>query len=770
MNYTMETTTTTPLFSLNVATNETADAVAATQRRPSRIRSSTLSSLADAPMRPRLLIDLEQVCGYQPSTMEEYEQLKDQLQSVLYAESSTTTIPIDEPNFNIVSSSNPQQPDDDTNINNDNPIVNSLGSHESPAAATPTFTNARSIVVVAPHFDQRATELLDAGMAYHITNNTIHATNSPQDNTSIDTRWIIMDYPDFLCRRPASTDEEEEGNDSSPSVLLPTARMWNSLSQLTSSLQPSSLSHVPVITRVFSHLQHCHRSLLWKYDMGRCLQDLMQDEYQAKLQEEYTEWCRVKRSQQLSHLYQVRETLHQRHAMLLQPQVQVLQEQRDHQVQVAYDKYLKANDMGLMGTNGSKNKFASLLFVGDAQLCHDMEQEWYRHGQGDDDEEEEVLAVPATVEDEDDDQGKDDADEGDERDDRIITDDDDDIAARAQKLEDTKLDDHDEPSVIKKHHEEAHSLAKPKPKSKGTASNHQNNKEEEKDDDARTKLLDRLMEQFTTPELRRLEAMEQSLLKKLQEVDDLLESLQDEEWAAEEENEHDDDDDEAYDDEDDNGMEDNGWGTRLKQSPPPPVGHHDQHQDEGNGLSLLDQILAMILGRLDPIDHQAISSSTPPSPSIEVRRNPEHLRWIQQEHTEIVAEWKEYFCRLPPSPSPSDTVETTETSMASSPMTTLTASTTLASHSASETKTRNVVVSAELEISAAEKRHLLGIVENDHDDWDEIENWDEIRSVLPNQKGATARGARGKRGPATGQESGEKLPAVGLRPGGRITR
>ncbi len=44
------------------------------------------------------------------------------------------------------------------------------------------------------------------------------------------------------------------------------------------------------------------------------------------------------------------------------------------------------------------------------------------------------------------------------------------------------------------------------------------------------------MEQYTTPELRRLEAMEQSLLMKLQQVDDLFKSLQDLEWAADKEN------------------------------------------------------------------------------------------------------------------------------------------------------------------------------------------------------------------------------------------
>jgi hypothetical protein len=49
-------------------------------------------------------------------------------------------------------------------------------------------------------------------------------------------------------------------------------------------------------------------------------------------------------------------------------------------------------------------------------------------------------------------------------------------------------------------------------------------------------VLDQLMEQYTTPELRRLEAMEQSLLMKLQQVDDLFKSLQDLEWAADKEN------------------------------------------------------------------------------------------------------------------------------------------------------------------------------------------------------------------------------------------
>ncbi len=40
-------------------------------------------------------------------------------------------------------------------------------------------------------------------------------------------------------------------------------------------------------------------------------------------------------------------------------------------------------------------------------------------------------------------------------------------------------------------------------------------------------LLDQLTEQYTTAEVRRLEAIEESLLKKLQHVDDLFDSLQD---------------------------------------------------------------------------------------------------------------------------------------------------------------------------------------------------------------------------------------------------
>ena len=93
----------------------------------------------------------------------------------------------------------------------------------------------------------------------------------------------------------------------------------------------------------------------------------------------------------------------------------------------------------------------------------------------------------------------------------------------------------------------------------------------------------------------------------MNQVDDLLESLQDEEWADEEE------------------------GFKPK----------DVNTDSSshNELSLLDQILAMILGTLSP---ESSGFQDAPNEPDEL-----HFQFLRTEHTEIIVSWKNHFGRLP---------------------------------------------------------------------------------------------------------------------------
>jgi len=108
----------------------------------------------------------------------------------------------------------------------------------------------------------------------------------------------------------------------------------------------------------------------------------------------------------------------------------------------------------------------------------------------------------------------------------------------------------------------------------------------------------------TTDELM-AEAMLRNLQERLCDVDNLVESIQEEEWADEEDAEK-------------------GINNTV-----------DETAHELYEMSLLDQILAMILGALSMTYSGANSQE-------------EHFIYIRKEHKSISSEWKELFGRLPP--------------------------------------------------------------------------------------------------------------------------
>eukprot|EP00537_Pseudo-nitzschia_pungens_P001062 CAMPEP_0172363668 /NCGR_PEP_ID=MMETSP1060-20121228/6962_1 /TAXON_ID=37318 /ORGANISM="Pseudo-nitzschia pungens, Strain cf. cingulata" /LENGTH=853 /DNA_ID=CAMNT_0013086457 /DNA_START=53 /DNA_END=2614 /DNA_ORIENTATION=+ len=136
----------------------------------------------------------------------------------------------------------------------------------------------------------------------------------------------------------------------------------------------------------------------------------------------------------------------------------------------------------------------------------------------------------------------------------------------------------------------------------------------------------------TTQELVLAQALLEALENKVRDVEELLESLQDEVWEAEEE------------------AEKEELLKELQQHRQQQQQQHRQQQqqqqqqqngsnDKEQGLSLLDQVLAMILGAL------------PMEPGSKDRED--HFRYVRREHEFIINGWKEYFGRLPPAFVPS---------------------------------------------------------------------------------------------------------------------
>lgn len=136
-----------------------------------------------------------------------------------------------------------------------------------------------------------------------------------------------------------------------------------------------------------------------------------------------------------------------------------------------------------------------------------------------------------------------------------------------------------------------------------------------------------LSAKHTTNELILAQTLLEALEKKVGDVEDLLESLQDEVWAAEEKAEQ----------EDGGGSE---RETNNKNS-----SHNNNNTNDQQQLSLLDQILAMVLGAL-PME---------PDSNNDKDRHQKHFRYIKEEHEFIVNGWKEHFGRLPPAFVPSGT-------------------------------------------------------------------------------------------------------------------
>lgn len=104
------------------------------------------------------------------------------------------------------------------------------------------------------------------------------------------------------------------------------------------------------------------------------------------------------------------------------------------------------------------------------------------------------------------------------------------------------------------------------------------------------------------------EAILKSLQERLEGVDNLLENLQEQEWADEE-------------DEEDSSHPDNDV---------------EMEEVDSSEMTLLDQILAMILGAL-------------PTQFSGAKSKEEHFEYVKKEHRSIRDEWKEVFGRLPPS-------------------------------------------------------------------------------------------------------------------------
>jgi hypothetical protein len=541
-------------------------------------------SMSPPPTLPVLIIDLQALCGVAPTTLEEHEELNDQVKTAL------------------------------------------------------TQDDER-------HFDARSKELLDNNMAIQGDTATSMAVQ--------DLRWSILPYPEYLI---ATNDE-----------VVITAREWKRL------LQPHE---VPVVAQIVTHLLVCSQSLLWKMDMRKELLALVKAELahknNATVERELRIWKTTQRKTQLQHLYQVRETFENRLEVARQGW---------HQLQHILEAKV-ASELRRMRERGQAAGLEALDFTS-TEFAFPKEVVHGNHSMSNRDEENEDYYVCQQTE-----------ESGEESD------------CEEEDYEETKDDFTADPST---NSDVLPSIAlQTRAKARRQATIKRRRRKLQQQEEMAKRALqeelinqamqeeDRVRDMCTTQDYRMAQAVVRSLEVRLQQVDELLETLQEEEWADEEE------------------------GIQFETS--------DDSSPTTDQLSLLDQILAMILGTL---------------PIPQGQRQDDHFRFIKGEHTSIVNQWKAAFGRLPPTPTASEPKMNDDFADEVA-----TLSLDAAFHSMEATE--------ETKVDASTLRSKLGIADN-NDEWDDGEDWD---IALPPSSA-----------PAT--ESDNKTPSTlkskpGLRPGGKV--
>ncbi|CAB9499764.1 expressed unknown protein [Seminavis robusta] len=535
--------------------------------------------------------------------------------------------------------------------------------------------NIQHDVEAAQHFDRRLTELLEGGVARHATTEEMNDETKPEYS-------VLVRYPEFLCTNGSTT-------------VASTSKMWKQLLRR---------HPIAVVDTLLQKLHACNRTLVWKHAMHQELWKLAKHEEHAKQRRHQSqalrEWKTTKRTHQLEQLYKVSETLQHRMEMA-NAKLAELEKARDQAVAVELRRRRVATGVG--GLEALDLNSTILAFP-------DQDSPWLGLAQDEDDDDYYDDQIgPSFISDEDDDNDDHDreydggaSDDG--RDDDADTDDDgnadnnknnNDEAATTTATE-TELP----ASFPRRRGNKARKAALAKRRRKRLEEAAKEAEHQSKLDRAKAEEV-KIRELCTTNDLKLAQAIKAALQKKMESVDELLESLQEEVWADEE--------------------------AQESGQPLIPGGEQDDNGASTNdGFSLLDQVLAMILGSFPP----------PTSSSSNAKENAsllaKHTQKLQQEHNQIVKDWKEHFGRLPtsllvdrpPAQKPS------QTDQKPSPDPT----------------------------QQAELRNSYGIEDNDADDWDDADSDDDDEGE--NNHSGNEESPAPPRAP----------PKVGLRPGGKARR
>jgi hypothetical protein len=581
---------------------------------------------------PVVLVDLERLVGYQPSSTEEVELLRAQVHTALWGQEEAA-----------VAISNPQE---EQGVEQDEDDLQ-----------------------LASQFDERAAALFENGIARHSDSSQLLPNADGTDGADDSLRFISMAYPEYVC----------QGN-SDPPVVLNTARVWKLL------LQPHSIA---VVDRLLRHLCSCSRSLLWKDSMRTELLHLAASEEDARIRRnqssELKVWKTARRKEQLDKLYTVRETFEHQIEIARQRLITLEKEREDKAaLEIRRRRLERGEDLGLEAFDFASTVFAFTSGLGNGNMLGLDEEDEYALGDnlGEPDEEKDGYSDEDGYEV--DKSGDDDGDDDDEEAEPVVG-----VSSDVGNLPIPSREGQSkrrrQAAVRKRRHRLEKAAKEAEHRSKLDAA-----KAEE----------EHMREKCTTQELKMAVAVVHSLEGRMEEVEALLESLQDEEWVDEEE-----------------GVDPLTPDQRMTEGA---VGRQPKTDD----LTLLDQILAMILGATLPCGDISTES---------------HVQKLQDEHLAIVLTWKDYFGRLPP-PVASPAVAS------------------FGDTSGSEMHQEAPIEQEEIPGERTEAmRQIFGIVDNEIDDWEDQAGEDQ------GQQAAEAEA------PGEVRIEARSTPAkAGLRPGGRL--
>jgi len=596
-------------------------------------------------------------------------------------------------------------------------------------------------------FDEGVVELFESGVAFHVdSSNPIavaclaedkqHVKEADESKTraSAVNPYAVIPYPEFLSRK-------QQLSTTATTRTRSTLRLWKLLhtspikqrSDSSNGINSDNLllqqEYSPLLHRVFTHLRNTSRSLLWKADMHHQLSLLVKQENRAKIQRsqraEYESWKYTVRRERLEKLYDVRETFTLQ-LEVAQKKYEMLAEETEERVEGELRK------RGLLELrNKWRDKTSETLDAGISSLPQEVESEKRNDDDSDDDgwgdatiREEDILGQNDTtvpLEEEEDECQNDEwspletAETKDPLGMKIVVD---------GLKSNAAIGNHETPSNIKElpstkttaTHSITATIGKLEPishldniqrklerqqqqqltSSPSAAPNAVATKHQE---DMRRHLQrqeESIREKCKTNEERLAHATYLKLQERLSKVDNLLESLQEEEWACEEEEE-----------------EEEKGSARI-------TSNTTQKNKEGDA-TLLDQILAMILGGLPPKEMSSRDFLTTKRGRIEEK---EHYKYIVGEHKSIVKEWKDAFGRIPPFPCEERAPKALEQER-ESPL--LDGSNNYENNMTSPLPPSNQLKKQpENGANGKEKEKGIALTGNEDSNWEEVEDWDAI--------------------------------------------